>query len=70
MSKIEMKPIDSAMFSHAGSDGTVQHLTFKKFRQTYQYSMPKELFERFLASDSKGKFFQEHIRPHYHGEKV
>lgn len=51
----------------------VKHQLYLRFRtgKMYRYfDFPPNLFEEFLAAESKGKYFSEHIREHFPYEEV
>ncbi len=58
------RPTPSRAFSHAYQGGRLK-LTFPSGK-TYSYRCSEDLYRRFMASESKGRFFHEHIRnlPH------
>lgn len=66
-----LKPVESSMFSHAGyDDGTWQLLvTFKNNGETRAYlSVPPEVGEEFIASQSLGKAYAANIKGKYDHE--
>lgn len=67
----KMEPHQSTMTTHHGfdeNDGGL-HLKFKS-GDTYTYPIPHELYKQYQAADSKGKFFNQHIKPKFTGTKV
>ena len=62
---MERKPVNSSTIKTAGwEDGTLE-LEFAS-GGIYQYEhVPKEVFDSFMGSESKGHFFQADIRPSY-----
>lgn len=70
MTHIEMKPVDSAQIMAIGHDpeSSTLRIQFKKWDgspgSTYEYAnAPTDKHAAFMAADSKGKFFGEHIKP-------
>ncbi len=54
------KPRQSQAFSHVFSGGRLK-LTFPGGK-TYSYRVSEDLYRRFLAAESKGRFFHEYLR--------
>lgn len=65
--EIPMFPINSTMASAMGYDGQRKILQIEfNSGSVYQYAdVERETWERFLASNSKGKFFNKEIKGHY-----
>lgn len=65
--EIPMLPINSTMASAVGYDGQRKILQIEfNSGSVYQYAdVERETWERFLASNSKGKFFNKEIKGHY-----
>ena len=62
-------PVDSSNIVSIGYESGLLEVEFKN--GTYQYpGVSEELAGAFMASDSKGKFFSQFIRPGFQGEKV
>ena len=64
--------VESSMMSLIGYDEEEQilNILFNSSGQMYEYyDVPKEVFEEFLASDSKGRHFLGVIRDYYHYSK-
>jgi KTSC domain len=68
----KMEPHKSEMTTHHGFDANEGglHLTFKNGGSTYSYPIPEDLYNEYLAADSKGQFFHKRIKPHFTGTKV
>lgn len=65
---IPLIPVQSAQISGIGYDEATQTLAikFSKGEAVYEYAaVPREVHSAFMASDSKGKFFQGTIKPQY-----
>lgn len=66
---MEMKPVTSSNISAIGFEAAsaLLHVQFTNGR-TYEYQgVAAELFERFEAAESKGRFFAQEIRPKFTG---
>jgi hypothetical protein len=64
--------VDSSMMSLIGYDEKTQtlHILFNNSGQMYEYyDVEKEVFEEFLESDSKGRYFLGVIRDVYDYDK-
>jgi hypothetical protein len=60
-------PVESRTIASAGYDATTSTMEVA-FRSgaVYQYfAVPRSIFEGILASDSNGRFFNQHIRDVY-----
>lgn len=74
MNVITMQPVKSAQIAAIGYDA--QHLVLgvqfvRSPQTTYRYSnVPADVAAAFLAAESKGKYFEAHIRGLYDFEKV
>lgn len=69
---MEMQKVESSNIEAIGYDIDNQTLNID-FKGTgiYNYSnFPKELFDEFASSTSKGSFFHRKIRSQYHANKV
>ena len=67
---VEMKPVESTHIESVGYDSDKKILTVKfKSESTYDYyPITEMLYEEFMASESKGKYFREFIRENEHIE--
>jgi len=67
---VDMETVTSSNIDAIGydSDDQVLHIRFRSGYYTYDGVKP-ELYERFKASESKGKFFKAEILPLYAGKK-
>lgn len=68
--KMYRKRIDSSSISEIGYERGRLEVKFKKTGEVYQYQIPEELSNRLLAAESKGKFFNQNIRPNFKGKKI
>ena len=66
---MEMKAVKSSMFTHAGYYVDTARLTFTN-GTTYDYKMPRDVFEGLLAAESAGKYFGQHVRKQYPGVRA
>jgi hypothetical protein len=68
----EMAPIDSSMFSHHHYDPNSRVFTVQfKNGAVHQYEdVPAEKNDAFLGNMSKGRYFNERIKPNHIGRKV
>lgn len=62
---MELTPVESRSITAAGYDEASQTLSVQfKSGAVYQYKdVPRETFDAFMAAESKGRFFQESVRP-------
>lgn len=66
---MEIVPVASSNISHIGfSAGTLLVQFGSNVSWTYE-GVPEEVHRRFMASDSKGKFFYKYIRNKYPGTR-
>lgn len=68
----EMQPFvakQSSAFKWAMREDKRLHLMFPNGK-TYAYKVSEEMYRRFLASESKGRFFRDHIRGRITGTPV
>ena len=64
--------VKSSRIKSVGYDDRAKVLTIEFHKGsiwTYNY-IPENLFERLLSAESKGKFFNEYIRPFYPGRNT
>ena len=64
-------PVDSSLLSSAAysDDGTLQ-LQFRN-GTIYQYiAVPPDIFQDLLAAESKGAYFNRHIRDQFHHQRL
>ncbi len=69
---MEREPVESSLIVSAGYDAAASMLEVE-FERTgiYQYyGVPIAVYEAFLASDSKGQFFNARIRNRYRSARV
>lgn len=67
---IEMLPVQSSNIRAIGYDESTKTLAVQFANGIYHYAgIDPELFQSLTAADSKGKFFQQNIRPHFKGVK-
>lgn len=67
-SQIPLIPVQSGQIAAIGYDEATKTLAvkFNRGTATYHYAdVPAEVNAAFMASDSKGKFFQGTIKPQY-----
>jgi hypothetical protein len=65
-------PVKSSSLASVGYDPEFSTLEVE-FRNTrsYQYfAVPTQVFEKFIAAESKGAFFNRHIKPRFPSTKV
>jgi hypothetical protein len=68
MERIDVK---SSMIKSAGFDAASRTFEIEFRSGVYQYSdVPQDVFDRFMASDSKGKFFDANIKDKYRFRKL
>lgn len=67
MSGVILYPVESSVMSHIGYDPASKTLTILfDGSKRYEYAgVEQEVFDRFMAADSKGHFFNENIDGHY-----
>lgn len=66
-------PLESKMFLSAAYDTSKQtlYLRFRKTGDVYRYfDVPAESYQAFLAAESKGRFFLDHIRHDFRYERM
>lgn len=66
-------PLESKMFLSAAYDASKQtlYLRFRKSGDVYRYfDLPAESHQAFLAAESKGRFFLDHIRLDFRYERL
>lgn len=64
---MEMQPVDSRAIQAIGYDFASRRLRIR-FEQgdSYDYcGVPQELYERFMNTYSKGRFYNDHIRDRF-----
>ncbi len=69
---VTRRAVKSSRIRSVGYDDRSKVLTIEFTRGaiwTYNY-IPESLFERLLSAQSKGKFFNEYIRPFYPGRNI
>jgi hypothetical protein len=67
---IELKPVVSSNLKAIGYDAATKTLAVQFANGVYTYTdVSPELFESFQDSESKGKFFQQYIRPKFKAVK-
>jgi KTSC domain-containing protein len=67
---IEMQTVQSSNLKAIGYDSASETLAVEFANGVYHYAgIAPELFADFQAAESKGKFFQQHIRPRFAGVK-
>jgi hypothetical protein len=60
--EIQLLPVQSNTMSHIGYDGETKTLAVQFRSGLYHYSgVPQELYNEFMASESKGTFLNMHI---------
>lgn len=65
---VELQPLESSWLDKAGYDPETQTLTIrmKYSSDVYDYQgVPEEVYQEFLAAESKGAYFATHIQEHY-----
>jgi hypothetical protein len=71
---VEMQAVESKMFRAVGYDSETKTFRVEYVNGiTWEYrDLPQELHQQFQQSESKGKFFNQHIRsnPRYPSAKV
>lgn len=66
----DLKAVDSSNISHLGHDGSDTWIRFKS-GGLYRYSgVPAQVHQDFVAADSKGSFFRQHLAGKYKHSKV
>ena len=67
---VTMFSVDSTHITAIGYDDEQQALYIMFGPHTYLYhGVPTDLWERFKAAESKGRFFREFIKGQYRGER-
>jgi hypothetical protein len=62
---MDHKSVDSSNIESAAYEDGEMEVKFKSGK-TYRFvSVPKEVFEAFMNADSKGKYFNQHIKAFY-----
>ena len=72
MKNIKMIEVESSNIQAIGFDpkSSTLYVTFKPMSD-YSYSgVDKDVFEEFLASESKGKFFHQYIKNNYSFQRL
>jgi hypothetical protein len=69
---VRRRPVESTSLESVGYDSTEQKLEVEfKHGAIYEYlDVPAEVFEAFLAADSKGTFFNNDIKTSYDFARV
>jgi KTSC domain len=69
---VRRRPVESTSLESVGYDSTEQRLEIEfKHGAIYEYlDVPAEVFEAFLAADSKGTFFNNDIKTSYDFARV
>ena len=65
---MEMIPVNSSAIAAIGYDSVSRNMKirFHNNHKTYDYcNVPKELFQRFSVSSSKGSFYYRYIKDKY-----
>jgi hypothetical protein len=64
---MKRKPVESSMMRSVGYDPLMSILEIEfTSSHVYQYGeISEETYREFLAADSKGQYFHEHILDHY-----
>lgn len=69
--EIKRTPVKSSQIISIGYDAEsrVMDIEFKKSVYRYQ-RVPRELFEMFMAAESKGRFLHQHVKGSFAYEKL
>lgn len=63
---MQLTPIQSTNVAAAGYDAEANAMVIQFKSGTYRYdNVPRSVFDRFMASESKGKFVNAELRPNY-----
>jgi hypothetical protein len=69
---MEWVPLESSVFTSAAYRGDARQL-YLRFQDgdIYRYfEFPRQVYRAFLAAESKGRYFSQHIRNHFRCEQV
>lgn len=67
---MDLIPVSSSNIAAVGHEGDTLTIQFRN-GTTWQYrGVPPLVYQSLMSSESRGKFFAQHIRPAYGGEKV
>lgn len=58
-------PVESSCIDSVGYDNEVLEVCFKNGGIYRYFEVPAKLYRQLLAAESKGRFFNAHIRDHY-----
>ena len=69
---MDRMPVESSTVVSAGYDASTSTLELEFTSGTFYdyFAVPRSTFERFLAAESKGQFFSQHIRGVYPFRKI
>jgi hypothetical protein len=69
---VEWKAVDSSLFSAAAyrPDARQLYLRFRDGKIYRYFDVPVQVYEAFLAAESKGRYFSGHIRNAFRYEQV
>jgi hypothetical protein len=67
MKNIKMTQVESSNIHAIGfdEDNSILYIDFKPMSPYSYTGVDKDVFEEFLAADSKGKFFHQYIKNNY-----
>lgn len=71
--EIAMRPVESSFIAKAGYDPETQALAIQMVNSsdTYTYQgVPQEIYDGFLAAESKGAYYVEKIKAQYPTDKT
>jgi hypothetical protein len=64
-------PVESSLLSSATySDDRILQLWFRNGAIYQYFEVPPDLFDKLLAAESKGLYFNRHIRDQFHHQRL
>jgi KTSC domain-containing protein len=69
---VHRDPVSSSVIASVGYDGEARVLEvgFHNGRVYQYFLVPRALYEKLLAADSKGSFFNHEVRPNFESVEV
>jgi hypothetical protein len=66
---VERQPVESTVIDAVGYSHVLE-IQFESGRVYQYYDVPEEVFQGMLSADSKGKYFNAHIRGKYQYREI
>ncbi len=67
---MERVPVESSVLASVGWENNILEVAFKTGSVYRYFNVPRDYFERLLAADSKGRFFNKTIKGRFRYKNI